>query len=646
MALSSAIVWEVRTTGADTNGGGYKTGASGTDFSQQAAAQYALTGLTTAAADAIILSASAATDMVGNVIKITSGTNFIVGFYEIISVVAGVSMTVDRNCTNAAGVGGVGNVGGAFASPGLLYNCIVSGNIMYWKYNASVYTASSTTPGASNSIISIPPSLSDFALIGYDTTRTLSNTDANRPTLKASGISSTSLLVHGNSIGSVLYRNFIIDGDSLTNVDGIYTASGYRILGERITVKNCRYGFGTIPFRFYKCLADNCTRGFDDTFAVGCESYGCVTGFYLSETIDCIAAECSGVGFSLDGFGTTCSHCTAYDCTDGFDANSYPNECISCIAYGNSGYGFDGTRGLIACAAGSNTSGNTSTGATHNFQIPTLIALTADPFVNAASRDFSLNNTAGGGALCRAAGMLGAFFGGTTTGYRDIGAVQHADPTAAVDPIAHVVSASAAGSGSSATTSSVNTTGATLLIVALASGVLGTVSDNKGNTWVALTGYGATPFIQLFYARNPIVGTGHTFTGTATSQFPSIAMMAFSGAATSYPFGHLTQDGGADKTPGTITPLEDNELIVSALSDNSASTVYAIDAGMTLGPTVVFIGGTAYGVAMAYEIQTTKAANTPTWTASGANNSSTQASFRVQPRGETTRIINGFPIFG
>ena len=43
MARSVLIHWDCRSTGSDTNGGGFKQGASGTDFSQQAAAQYALT---------------------------------------------------------------------------------------------------------------------------------------------------------------------------------------------------------------------------------------------------------------------------------------------------------------------------------------------------------------------------------------------------------------------------------------------------------------------------------------------------------------------------------------------------------------------------------------------------------------------------
>ncbi|AMV28810.1 hypothetical protein VT84_30735 [Gemmata sp. SH-PL17] len=53
-------------------------------------------------------------------------------------------------------------------------------------------------------------------------------------------------------------------------------------------------------------------------------------------------------------------------------------------------------------------------------------ALTADPFVNRAARDFTLNNTAGGGALLRGKGFPTAFPSGLTNN-RDVGALQHAD---------------------------------------------------------------------------------------------------------------------------------------------------------------------------------------------------------------------------
>lgn len=119
-ALDATIVWEVRVLGAQTNGGGYKPGASGTDYSQQAAAQYALTTVTSAGATATMTHASAAAVMVGNTCRVVSGTNATLGWYEIISVVAGVSLTVDRNWCTGAVANGVVNVGGAFLIGGTL----------------------------------------------------------------------------------------------------------------------------------------------------------------------------------------------------------------------------------------------------------------------------------------------------------------------------------------------------------------------------------------------------------------------------------------------------------------------------------------------------------------------------------------------
>ncbi len=46
MALTSAVAWEVRTGGSDSNGGGYTVGAGGTDYSQQNAAQVVFNGST------------------------------------------------------------------------------------------------------------------------------------------------------------------------------------------------------------------------------------------------------------------------------------------------------------------------------------------------------------------------------------------------------------------------------------------------------------------------------------------------------------------------------------------------------------------------------------------------------------------------
>ena len=56
------------------------------------------------------------------------------------------------------------------------------------------------------------------------------------------------------------------------------------------------------------------------------------------------------------------------------------------------------------------------------------ITLSADPFTDSASGDWSLNTTAGGGAELRSISYPTAFPDGQTSTYLDIGAVQHADP--------------------------------------------------------------------------------------------------------------------------------------------------------------------------------------------------------------------------
>lgn len=136
------MVWECRATATagNINGGGFKPGATGTDFSQQNAAQYALSSLTSAGAGAIVLTATAAADMVGNVAHITSGTNFTTGWYEVISVSVGVSFTTDRNCTTGVGAAGVANIGGAMSMASTLdqdFLAIVTGGNTVWVKSGS-----------------------------------------------------------------------------------------------------------------------------------------------------------------------------------------------------------------------------------------------------------------------------------------------------------------------------------------------------------------------------------------------------------------------------------------------------------------------------------------------------------------------------
>lgn len=121
MAINATTVWRVRVGGNDNNGGAFDAAivGAGTDYSDQDAAQLTLTDLTTSGASAVISSATGGftAAMIGNAIRIASGTSFTVGTYFIVAVGSSNSATLDRNCSTASGSGGVGRVGGAFASP-------------------------------------------------------------------------------------------------------------------------------------------------------------------------------------------------------------------------------------------------------------------------------------------------------------------------------------------------------------------------------------------------------------------------------------------------------------------------------------------------------------------------------------------------
>lgn len=191
MALAADIVWELRAsaTAGNVNGGGFKTGASGTDYSQQDAAQYALTGVTSAGAGDTFLTASAAANMVGNVCRVVSGTNFTAGWYEIIAVSVGVSVQVDRAVTTGVGAAGVINIGGAMSMNSTLdddlFEVFIPGNTVYIK--SGTYGLGETVSVGTG----IGTAAAPINVIGYNATRGDNPTGSSRPLLACAAFSFT-----------------------------------------------------------------------------------------------------------------------------------------------------------------------------------------------------------------------------------------------------------------------------------------------------------------------------------------------------------------------------------------------------------------------------------------------------------------------
>src|SRR4051812_5831049 len=106
MAISAATVWECRTSGSDSNGGGFVFGATGTDLSQSDSVSYSFSDLassngTNASPQVTSVSHNFVAADVGNLMQITAGTNWTTGFFQIVSVAANAA-TLDKACGSLA----------------------------------------------------------------------------------------------------------------------------------------------------------------------------------------------------------------------------------------------------------------------------------------------------------------------------------------------------------------------------------------------------------------------------------------------------------------------------------------------------------------------------------------------------------------
>lgn len=190
---------------------------------------------------------------------------------------------------------------------------------------------------------------------------------------------------------------------------------------------------------------------------------------------------------------------------------------------------------------------------------------------------------------------------------------------------------------SDAVTSSMDTTGADLLIIGLAcnNGYNTTPTDSKSNTWTQLTSYTqGNVRVRLWYCKPTSVGASHTFTAPG-GIIGTIFAAAFSGAKATSP---ADQQNGSNAfasslATGSITPSEDDCLIFGLYGVNGTGAApLSVDSGMTEIQEQPFVAGTSYGGSIAYKIQTTAAAINPTFTRSNSNGqAATVASFLSEP---------------
>lgn len=440
MALNSAIQFEVRQGGSDTNGGGFKSGASGTDWTLQDAAQYSVTDAVTAGTTTITsVTASFGTDVVGNTLYIQGGTGSIsANWYEITSRTNSTTIVVDRSTGLSTGTGATLKIGGAFATPGVLHSVaggvggqLVSGQKGWVKYNATAMQCTTSTSGPAGPL-TITSAVA-FSLEGYDQTR--GDRTGNRPSYKwtASAPGSLTYLITLPGVARQVVANMNVDGNSVNNVGGI-TQTGNRSSVLDSVAQNCN-GTSGVGFNLAgsncsvtKCLASTCITGFQNGGnATNCDATGCTTSYTgLTVAIKCLARG-GTTGFTASATGGLCHQCTADSATgQGFNVTGATCLC-ACLATNctGSGTGFAASTNICimySCAYYNNTTNVSGTPLVNEG----AIALSADPYVNQAGADFRPNTTSGGGSSLRNAGI--GTYGQTDNA--DVGAVQHTDPSA------------------------------------------------------------------------------------------------------------------------------------------------------------------------------------------------------------------------
>ncbi len=469
MAFPAATAWEVRpTAGSDTNGGGFVTGSSGTDYSLQNAAQIAYTDMVIDGATNTKFTSAGnpvTAAHVGNVINVTGGTGFTVQRVYIVSQAAGVA-TCDKSLGTLGSTGGTGNLGGAFATvkAALLVN-VTSNKIWVKATGADVVTVNGYN--LNNSLAAPSATVPYNRLIGYTTTRG----DGGRATVQMSTTASM-VGIDGNAAHGWSIENFIVDCAALATSSGIRTQAYSKVVNCKVQAfKNIGIILGT----YSSAIFNECTSsGNSPSCGISCTGntsgqicfnyvhdftgHGILTSINTIVHFNLVAnvAGASNDGIALnagsDAYACWIANNTVYAAgrygisiggtsnfagaativknnllvgngTAGLRLGSVAGWCADYMYDGNAFYNNAANRVNMDDTGGTNAI-NGSAPYTNVLDV----VCSADPFTNAAGGDFTLNTTAGGGAACRGFGTPGTLPGATGTGYLDIGVWQHQDP--------------------------------------------------------------------------------------------------------------------------------------------------------------------------------------------------------------------------
>lgn len=465
MGMSNAIDWDVQSTGSNNNGGGFKQGATGNDYSTVGATpQATLSALSVVGASTSDIMVSTidyvvvSTD-VGNIVQITGGTAT-AGFYEIQNFTTGITgtqkWTVDRSCGTAAQTI-VGAMGGSLATPNKIMAQTTAtggplpGHKIHVKSGTTYTGATSITQATAGDTTN-----GQISLIGYQNTH---GDEGNPCVINCSGSAIDVITLSKNQWS---FQNYQLTSTGSTKGNGFFlSAHTFGITFRKFKLSSLAAGIkGANIGAEFSLQSSVATDGEVTGNTTGIEACGLslrgvwvhdnTSQGYIAGTRDdatqhtfdrCVLSKnsenirfASTLGGSLSVSNSTIADATGNGVTITSGASQlYTISIINSIIYGNgssSGFGLNFDAGhknftIKTCAFGNNGSGNATGAATTGIS---PVTLTADPFTaRGVNGDYSLNTTAGGGAACRAAGWPGALGSMATLGYADVGALQHQD---------------------------------------------------------------------------------------------------------------------------------------------------------------------------------------------------------------------------
>lgn len=404
MAINAATVWEIRTTGSQTNGGGFYNRNPGTsvDYSQQDAAQLSLSDIATDGAGTGVSSATGGftAAMVGNIIYLTGGSST-PGWYEITAYADTNNVTIDRSA-GATKSSVTGNVGGAFKIGGTLDSDFfasgqkAAGNTVHIKsgtYTAGENISMNTQTGMSYA--------APMFILGYNATRNDNPIGDNRPLINMAAYSLTppqyiamlNVRFTGTAAG-VCYLNaynYFYNCKS-TNTSATASRTAFDTSNNVVYMVKCE-GISTKGTAF--AITSN------QSVVLFCSAHDSVNGIQAAIIVGCVVYNCSTAGGSIGTNTMLILNSVSYNCGTGFpQASNYPLVVSNVISGCTTGMSASAERGIRTLMNKNNCLYNTTD--LSNITLDASNLLATNPLLNnPAAGDFTLQ----AGSPCLDAGM-------------------------------------------------------------------------------------------------------------------------------------------------------------------------------------------------------------------------------------------------